>query len=91
MSFDPGISSIQLTASQANAEAISKNIAKSAIVTGPGGTSDGAFNGTIGDLEKKYPEVYKKLVLESIASQIVRQCQHDNDHYIEEMKKHRDG
>ncbi|MBS0635780.1 MAG: hypothetical protein JSR37_09985 [Verrucomicrobia bacterium] len=88
--FDPGISAVQVTGAQTNAEVIQQNMAVAAQY-GLTNASDGAFNGTIGDLQKKYPEIYQKLVLESIARQIVQQCQHSNDHFIEEMKKHRDG
>ena len=58
-------------------------------VTGSVGTNDTFFNGTLGDLQKKFPEVYDKLIIQSIGYQICQQCQHSNDRFIEEMKRNR--
>jgi hypothetical protein len=55
-----------------------------------GGTAAGNFNGTIGDLQKNYPEVYQKLVLQSIAYQICQQAQSQNDRYVEKIKEDSD-
>lgn len=85
-SIDPSVSSIQLVGAQANTEALHTSMS-----TAVSGSGDGSFNGTIGDLQKKYPEVYQKVILQTIATQIVQQCQRDNDHYIQEMKKRRDS
>lgn len=90
LGFDPSVQAVQLSGAQTNAEVMQQNMAVAAQY-GLNGPEGGAFNGTIGDLQKKYPEVYQKLVLESLAKEIVRQCQHANERFIEEMKKHRDG
>ena len=85
--FDPSVASIQSAASAASATALQSSLANSAA----GGSSSGAFNGTIGDLQKKYPEIYDKLIVQSIGYQICQQCQDDNDNFIAEIKKHEDG
>lgn len=89
-SFSSGVSSIQIAGVQGNQEAVTNTIASGA-VTATGGTSDGAFNGTIGDLQKKYPEVYNKIFLEGTATQMIQKAQRDNDRYMEELKKQRNS
>ncbi len=75
---------IQTAAAQMNAEAVEKNLENKPV-------GEMNFDGTIGDLQKKHPEIYQKLVLQQIAFQIVRDCQRSSEHFVEEMKKHRDG
>ncbi|MCE5293705.1 MAG: hypothetical protein LLF94_03720 [Chlamydiales bacterium] len=58
-------------------------------ITGTVGANDTFFNGTLGDLQKKFPEVYDKLIIQSIGYQICQQCKQSNDRYIEEMKRNR--
>lgn len=89
-SFNSGVSSIQIAGVQSNQEAMTNTIASGA-VTATGGTSDGAFNGTIGDLQKKYPEVYNKIFLEGTATQMIQKAQRDHDRYMEELKKQRNS
>ncbi len=52
-------------------------------------SADTAFNGSIGDLKKKFPEAYDKLVVQSIGYQICKDCQRGNERFLEEMKRHR--
>lgn len=88
--FNSGVSSIQLAGIQSNQAAVTNTIASGA-AAGVGGTSDGAFNGTIGDLQKKYPEVYNKIFLEGTAVQMIQKAQRDHDRYMEELKKQRNS
>lgn len=83
--FDPSLGSLQAAAAAASATALQNSIKTAGAVSG---SADGSFNGTIGDLQKKYPEVYDKLIIESIGRQICQQCQDANDRFIAEIKKH---
>ncbi|MCE5293706.1 MAG: hypothetical protein LLF94_03725 [Chlamydiales bacterium] len=83
--FDPSMGSIQAAAAAANATALQNSIKSTSAVSG---SADGVFNGTLGDLKKNYPEVYDKLIIESIGRQICQQSKDANDRYIAEIKKH---
>ncbi len=78
------VAEIQTQALQMNAESVERTISSQPV-------GDMHFNGTIGDLQTKYPELYNKLVLQQIAYHIVNECRRNNEHFLEEMKKHRDG
>lgn len=86
-SFDPSVGSIQAAAAEAQAQALHNNIPTGAV----NGSADGKFNGSLGDLKKNYPDVYDKLIVQSIGFQICKQCQDDNDRFIAEIKKHDNG
>jgi len=68
---------------------VAKNNEAAAIRTRAMGSSDTHFNGTLGDLKLKFPEVYDKLIIQSIGYQICQQCKNSNERFLEEMKRQR--
>lgn len=80
-----GVSDVHALQAAANAQVMQNNSVQNAAMGG--GSSSGNFNGTIADLQQKYPDVYNKLVLQQLAYQIVQQCQDENDHYLEIIKE----
>lgn len=81
------VDAIQLEGAQAGAEAVEKNITANGTFTIEGAE----FDGTIGDLKLKHPEIYDKLVIQSIAHQICQQIRQAHDHFMEEMKRQRNN
>ena len=93
---DSSLSGLQALEADATAQALQNSISSSTGATGLnspfsiGGSASGNsgnFNGTLSDLEQKYPAVYNTLVLQTLAYQIVEQCQDANDQYIEVIKE----
>jgi len=75
---------IQTAACQMNAEQAEKSLANQPV-------GDMFFDGSIGELQRKFPEIYDKLVLKQIAYQIVHDVQRNSEHFVEEMKKNRNN
>ncbi len=86
MGMDPSMGMSALGAS-AISQAIQNNMTGGAAATGAAGNASATFNGTISDLKEKYPELYKKLVLEPLAYQIVQQVKDDNERFIARIKE----
>lgn len=54
-------------------------------------TLSGTFNGSLADLKTKYPQIYNQVVLQSIAYQIVTECNEQNEEYLDQIKQDEDS
>ncbi len=86
MGMDPSMGMSALGGA-AISQAIQNNLSGGVSASGGVGNASGVFNGTISDLKEKYPALYKKLVLEPLAYQIVQQVKDDNDRFVEKIKE----